>query len=202
MVRFFWSVRSAFNKKRLAFLVTLATVVTVLYFIPNSLAGITGNGLYITSVGYFGLFGSLLSFENLQQYISTGEISAFDLYFSNFFPLCLLGIAMIGIAASYKLPFLAAALIPYDIYAIYRATEVLSFSSYTPSWHAYAAIYILLAVILLLAVVILLLALYLPLKEPAPRAPRSREHKPTKSERIAELEARVRKLENRDSSND
>ena len=29
-----------------------------------------------------------------------------------------------------------------------------------------------------------------------------REHKPTKSERIAELEARVRELENRDSSND
>ena len=47
----------------------------------------------------------------------------------------------------------------------------------------------------ILFVVFLLLSLYLPLKEPAPRPERpKRERKPTKDERIAELERQVAAL--------
>ena len=52
--------------------------------------------------------------------------------------------------------------------------------------------------LVILAVVLILLAEYLPLKEPAPTELKPElKRKPSKVERIAKLEARVRELEER-----
>lgn len=189
MVRFLMLIRNGFNKHKVAFLSAFVLLIALLYFAPSAIFDTGGNGV-------FGLFTSLLSFPDMLQYVESGEVSMFDVAFYRFFPLALFVIAVSGTCLAYKIkPFIMCSC-PFGIYCIVAAAQNLHFSDYVPSWHAYAAFYILFATLLVIATITSLLALCLPLKPQKPRPPR--EHKPTKAERIAELEARVRELENRD----
>lgn len=192
MVRFLMFIRNGFGKHKVAFLSVFIVLIASLYFAPYAIFDTGGNGVW-------GLFTNWLSFPDMLQYVESGEVSMFDVVFYRIFPLALFVIAIVGTCLAYKTNFLLACSLPFGIYAIVIPAQSLRFSDYVPSWHAYAAIYILFATLLIAATITLLLALYLPLKAHEPRPPR--EHKPTKAERIAELEARVRELENREPQN-
>ena len=182
MIRLLMFVRDGFNKRKLLILSVFIALFALLYFVPYAIFDTGGNGV-------FGFFTSMLSFSDMLQYVKSGETSMFDVVFYRIFPLALFIIAIVGTCLAYKTNFLLACSLPFSIYAIVIPAQNLRFSAYVPSWHAYAAIYILFATLLIAATITLLLALYLPLKAHEPRPPRER--KPTKAERIAELERQV-----------
>lgn len=191
MVRFMWAVRAAFNdkKKRWIFVGVLAFSSAMMYFLPNALMPSA------TSPHAIGLFNNLLSFSDMLQYVDSGDISKSGLIFFNFFPLALFVVALGGVFLSHKIKPLFACAAPLGIYAAATAIENFHFNDETPACLAYATLYIIFALLVVLFVVFLLLSLYLPLKEPAPRPERpKRERKPTKDERIAELERQVAAL--------
>ena len=189
MFRFLMFVRDCFNKRKLLILSFFITLFALLYFVSYAIFDTGGNGV-------FGFFTSMLSFSDMLQYVKSGEASMFDVVFYRIFPLALFIIAIVGTCLAYKTNFLLACSLPFSIYAIVIPAQNLRFSAYVPSWHAYAAIYILFATLLIAATITLLLALYLPLKAHEPRPPRER--KPTKAERIAELERQVAELKEKE----
>ena len=185
MVRFLMFVRDGFNKRKLLILSVFIALFALLYFVPYAIFDTGGNGV-------FGFFTSMLSFSNMLQYVENGEASMFYVVFYRIFPLALFIVAIVGVCLAYKTNFLLACSLPFCIYAVVIPAQNLRFSASIPSWHAYAALYILFATLLIVTTITLLLALYLPLKAYEPRP--SREHKPTKEERIAELERQVAEL--------
>ena len=191
MVRFMWAVRTAFNdkKKRWIFVGVLAFSSVMMYYLPNALIPSA------TSSPVIGFFGSLLSYGDMLQYVDSGDISKSSLIFFDFFPLALFVVALGGVFFSHKIKPLFACAVPLGIYAAVTAIDNFHLNDETPACLAYATLYIIFALLVILFVVFLLLSLYLPLKEPAPRPERpKRERKPTKDERIAELERQVAAL--------
>lgn len=190
MVRFMWAVRTAFNdkKKRWIFVGVLAASMILLYFAPYCLFCLDAN-----NTGFFiSLFD--LSAEKLQEY-QAFEISMLSVFSSRLFPLAFFLIALVGAGLSCKFKAAVVCAIPLSVCAIVYAAIYMELSVQWRPWLVYAAFYIIFALLVILFVVFLLLSLYLPLKEPAPRPERpKRERKPTKSERIAELERQVAAL--------
>lgn len=194
MVRFMWAVRAAFNdkKKRWIFVGVLAGAIVVIYLSPYCLFDLNSNnnGFFIS------LFD--LSAEKLQEYRSLG-LSMLPVFSYRIFPLAFFLIALVGVGLSCKFKAAVVCAIPLSVCAIVYAAIYMELSVQWRPWLVYAAFYIIFALLVVLFVVFLLLALYLPLKEPAPRPERpKRERKPTKDERIAELERQVAALREKD----
>lgn len=190
MVRFMWAVRTAFNdkKKRWIFVGVLAASMILLYFAPYCLFCLDANN--------FSFFSSLfdLSAEKLQEY-EAFEIPMSSVFSSRLFPLAFFLIALVGVGLSYRFKAAVVCSIPFSVCAIVYAAMRMWLSVQWRPWLVYAVFYIIFAILVILFVVFLLLSLYLPLKEPAPRPERpKRERKPTKAERIAELERQVAAL--------
>lgn len=186
MVRFMWAVRTACNdrKKRWIFVGVLAASIIFIYFAPFSIAN--------EEWGFFLLLIRLS--EDIELGASFGY-AALDIICSRAIPLALFVVALGGVFLSHKIKPLFACAVPLGIYAAVTAIENFHFNDETPACLAYATLYIIFALLVILFVVFLLLSLYLPLKEPAPRPERpKRERKPTKDERIAELERQVAAL--------
>ena len=203
MIRFMWAVRRAYNTKRIAFVIAFFAVAVFLYFAPYHL---------FSAVRPESMFGEMRLWVEMNAGYAAGYIDASTL---NAIKLSMLPFAV----SSLVLFVITAALVFFDLkwkpciaasavfsaYAIARASTV--FSAYaiartsvdiTIPAHAelaYFAFYIIVCLLVIVAVALILLAAYLPLKEPAPRPERpKRERKPTKAERIAELERQVAAL--------
>lgn len=192
MVRFMWAVRTAFNdkKKRWIFVGVLAALSLALFFLPFLWSPGKSRSLF-SFVFYFDLKG----WSDFQAATPT-EANLNSLITAFVLPLGFAIIAIAGdlIAAKIK-PFIALNF-PLCAYALYCC--IIDKERLVPfpfEDNGYAEFFIFFALLVILFVVFLLLALYLPLKEPAPRPERpKRERKPTKDERIAELERQVAAL--------
>ncbi len=196
MVRFMWAIRNAFNdkKKRWIFVGVLVALSLALFFLPFLWSPGKSRSLF-SFVFYF----DLKEWADFQAATPT-EANLNFLITAFVLPLGFVIIASAGdlIAAKIK-PFMVCNF-PLCAYALYYC--IVDKQRLVPSPfedNGYAEFFIFFALLVILFVVFLLLALYLPLKEPAPRTERPRrERKPTKDERIAELERQVAALRKKD----
>lgn len=207
MTKFLLAVRKAYDTKRIAFVIAFCAVAVFLYFAPMSLA-------YIDT-GYLSLFGEWFTINKygLDNYATdfalnltwshswlspaaAPNFSSESVLFLQIFSTITFVIALVCCFISLKFRPSVMGVLLFGSTAFCKAAVwlPLSFSSY--GLLIYAILYMLLCLVSVLAVVLILLATYLPLKEPAPAEPKpERKRKPSKAERIAELEARVRELE-------
>ena len=196
MVRFMWAIRNAFNdkKKRWIFVGVLVALSLALFFLPFLWSPGKSRSLF-SFVFYF----DLKEWADFQA-ATPAEANLNFLIAAFVLPLGFVIIASAGdlIAAKIK-PFMVCNF-PLCAYALYYC--IVDKQRLVPSPfedNGYAEFFIFFALLVILFVVFLLLALYLPLKEPAPRTERPRrERKPTKDERIAELERQVAALRKKD----
>lgn len=190
MVRFMWAVRNAYNTKRIAFVIAFCAAAVFLYFAPYHLSAVKPGSM----------FGEMRLWVEINAgyaagYIDGSTLNAIKLSMLPF-AVSSLTLFVITVALSFFglkwTPCIAASAV-FSAYAIARASIAITILAHSAP--AYSAFYIIVCLLVILFVVFLLLALYLPLKEPAPRPERpKRERKPTKDERIAELERQVAAL--------
>lgn len=208
MTKFLLAVRKAYDSKRIAFVIAFCAIAVFLYFAPMSLA-------YIDT-GYLSLFGEWFTINKygldnyatdfalnltwshswLSPAAAAPNFSSESVLFLQIFSTITFVIALVCCFISLKFRPSVMGVLLFGSTAFCKAAVwlPLSFSSY--GLLIYAILYMLLCLVSVLAVVLILLATYLPLKEPAPAEPKpERKRKPSKAERIAELEARVRELE-------
>ena len=188
MTKFLLAVRKAYDTKRIAFVIAFCAVAVFLYFAPYA---VFPQGI---SPRQYSFFGHLLDFKETLELTRLHNLPIFDVVFIRVLSIVLFLTALIGCAfiSKSKLAILSAPLLP--ALGIYVAVSGHIVDTYAIA--GYKAFYIIVCLLVILAVVLILLAAYLPLKEPAPAEPKpERKRKPSKAERIAELEARVRELE-------
>lgn len=198
MTKFLLAVRKAYDTKRIAFVIAFCAVAVFLYFAPFCLDGLSHfvRLLYIRQSSI--LWGQLQS---------SGDITNAEVAYSYFLfitPLPLFLLSVCGTIVSKKTNWCIALSLPLAVFSVYAASSTISTSNrmfiLTPAEAAYSAFYIIIALLVILVVTIILVAAYMPLKEPAPAEPKpERKRKPSKAERIAELEARVHELEKKTS---
>ena len=191
MVRFLWAVRKAYNTKRIAFVIAFGAVAVFLYFAPYA---VFPQGI---SPLKYSLFGHLLDFKETLELTRLHNLPIFDVVFIRVLSIVLFLTAVTGCAiiSESKLAILSA--LPLPALGIYVAVSGHIVDTYAIA--GYKAFYIIVCLLVILAVALILLAVYLPLKEPAPRPEHpKRERKPTKDERIAELERQVAVLREKD----
>lgn len=191
MTKFLLAVRKAYDTKRIAFVIAFCAVAVFLYFAPNCLC--------TTVAGYLGLFGNWLIFASL-GYIDFPSISQDACIALSCIGIIFFIAAITGVVLSTKYKPLISLVLPLSALALALAIQFTPYAELGyDSWLVYSAFYIIVCLLVILAVVLILLATYLPLKEPAPAEPKpERKRKPSKAERIAELEARVRELEDKE----
>ena len=190
MVRFMWAVRNAYNTKRIAFVIAFCAAAVFLYFAPYHLSAVKPGSM----------FGEMRLWVEINAgyaagYINGSTLNAIKLSMLPFavssLTLFVITVAISFCGLKWK-PCIAASAV-FSAYAIARASIATTIPAHSAP--AYSAFYIIVCLLVILFVVFLLLSLYLPLKEPAPRPERpKRERKPTKDERIAELERQVAAL--------
>lgn len=181
MTKFLLAVRKAYDTKRIAFVIAFCAVFIFLYFAPNCLCP---NG-----VGYLGLFGDWLWVRAALSASSAAAAMA-----SRIIGTILFAVAIVCTIVSLKRTFFLSGVLPFCICAIAMSIVYMPYCWLT-EWKVYSAFYIIVCLLVILAVVLILLATYLPLKEPAPAEPKpERKRKPSKAERIAELERQVAEL--------
>lgn len=200
MTKFLLAVRKAYDTKRIAFVIAFCAVAVFLYFAPYIVGASVGSQ-------YISLFQAWFTIDSMQVLIAEGLITQFEVYFYRILALVFFIASVAGAVSIIKAKWCAAFSLPLAFFALYFVCETTATRNrmgvLMPSESAHSAFYIIICLLVILAVVLILLATYLPLKEPAPAEPKpERKRKPSKAERIAELEARVRELEDRDSLND
>lgn len=187
MNRFLYNLRKAYNEHSAIFISLILLLNIFFYLSPLEISDGHVNSGYIHS-------WRRLSFI-LEISAERGELPL--TWFGYIFPLVLCALNIIILALAYKHPKLIFASMPFFIYSLYLISRPIKLlHSFVGG---YSIFYLLLVILCLLFFILLALALFLPLKEPAPRTPRPR--KPTKSERIAELERQVEELK-RDNQKD
>lgn len=191
MTKFLLAVRKAYDTKRIAFVIAFCAVAVFLYFAPFYLDGLS----HFTRLLYI-----RQSANWWEQLRNNGEItngSVAYLYFIFIVPVPFLLLSLCGNIGAIKMKWCVVFSLPLAIFSVYAAGSYVASRArmflLTSDETVYSAFYIIICLLVILAVALILLALCLPLKEPKPREPRKR--KPSKAERIAELEARVQELE-------
>ena len=196
MTKFLLAVRNAYNTKRIAFVIAFCVVAVFLYFAPYVVGASIG-------FQYTSLFQAWFTIDSMQVLIAEGLITQFGVYFYRILALVFFIASVAGAVSIIKAKWCAAFSLPLALFALYFVCETTATRNHMgvlmPSESAHSAFYIIVCLLVILAVVLILLAEYLPLKEPAPAEPKpKRNRKPSKAERIAELEARVRELEDKE----
>ena len=170
----------------------IAALVCIIYFVPTLLLGEYAHNA--KGGKEYGFFITLTLIPYLNGFYNEGShlysaLTAFEAIF----PTILFFSALIvcGVSIRYPKAVIGApiALLGFLGMEIFYLIEY-GYSSVT----SYSAFYATLLCVLLAISVFIATLVYLPPIKPRP----PHEHKPTKEERIAELEARVRELENRD----
>ena len=197
MTKFLLAVRKAYDTKRIAFVIAFCAVAVFLYFAPFCLDGLS----HFTRLLY--IRQSANWWEQLRNNgeITNGRVAY--LYFIFIVPAPFLLLSLCGNIGTIKMKWCAVFSLPLAIFSVYAAGSYVASRArmflLTSDETVYSAFYIIVCLLVILAVVLILLAAYLPLKEPAPAEPKpERKRKPSKAERIAELEARVRELEDKE----
>lgn len=193
MSRFLWAIRNTYNTKRLVFVLAFCAVAVFLYFAPYIVGASVGSQ-------YISLFQAWFTIDSMQVLIAEGLITQLEVYFYRILALVFFIASVAGAVSIIKAKWCAAFSLPLAFFALYSVCATTATRNHMgvlmPSESAHSAFYIIVALLVILAVVLILLALYLPLKESAPAEPKpERKRKPSKAQRIAQLEARVQELE-------
>ena len=197
MTKFLLAVRKAYDTKRIAFVIAFCAVAVFLYFAPYIVGASVGSQ-------YISLFQAWFTIDSMQVLIAEGLITQFEVYFYRILALVFFVLSIAGAVSIIKAKWCVAFSLPLAIFALYSVCGATATRNrmglLAPAEVVHSAFYIIVCLLVILAVVLILLATYLPLKEPAPAEPKpERKRKPSKDERIAELEARVRELEEKTS---
>lgn len=194
MTKFLLAVRKAYDTKRIAFIIAFCAVAVFLYFAPFStrLSSLFSKVLYASST----IDLCKTTMEN--GFLAESDFVATCIDIAVSLPLFVLAIG--GIISAIKARWSVALACPVAIYAMHTACAYVVVMGRMGMFNAadkvYSAFYIIVALLVICFVALILLALYLPLKEPAPAEPKpERKRKPSKAQRIAQLEARVQELE-------
>ena len=192
MTKFLLAVRKAYDTKRIAFVIAFCAVAVFLYFAPYIVGASVGSQ-------YISLFQAWFTIDSMQVLIAEGLITQFEVYFYRILALVFFIASVAGAVSIIKSKWCAAFSLPLAFFALYFVCETTATRNrmgvLMPSESAHSAFYIIICLLVILAVVLILLATYLPLKEPAPAEPKpERKRKPSKAERIAELERQVAEL--------
>lgn len=170
----------------------LAAFLCIIYFVPALLFGEYAHN--VKGGKEYGFFVSLTLIPYLNGfYHEASHVYLALTAFETIFPTVLFFSALIvcGVSIKYSKAVIGA---PIALLG-FVGMEIFYLIEYGHSSVAsYSAFYATLLCILFAISVFIVVLVYLPPIKPRP----PREHKPTKAERIAELEARVRELENRD----
>lgn len=186
--------RRAFDKyqsNKHAFVLPLLFLIVLLYFFPF-VAPIPRHYLPRDYRSAFSMFLYIKSsLDAVKQ--GTYEIANFVEYI--LLPTIMAVVAVVFVFLSYKKLYLSVGVIPFIVEMIVVAFEIIPYCTRDKISVLFSCIYLLFAfatIIFSLFLFMSAISIKIPQKEREPRPPR--QHKPTKSERIAELERQVAEL--------
>lgn len=186
--------RRAFDKyqsNKHAFVLPLLFIVIVLYFFPY-VAPIPRHYL---PRDYRSAFILLLNIKNTIEAIANGKSTVPILFEYILIPATTFVIAVVFAILSYKSPYFSLGVIPFVVSMFVVVFSLFGYYTYDKISVLFSCLYLLLAFLTVFFSLFLFMSaisIKIPQKERKPRPPR--QHKPTKSERIAELEKQVAEL--------
>ncbi len=199
-MKFFNSLLDHYEKNRRWAVLSLALIMLAFYFIPFEL-------IYFQN----GLFAQFIVYSNALRNMGISGVYACWLTYSDFitpiFALLLFVFSVASVILALKFPKIITGSLAFFVYVLYRELRGLGAvtdnmaSELVAKQVAYSVFLLLftLAIIILIALILIAYCVHDKNRTECPIPPR--EHKPSKAERIAELEARVRELENREPEN-
>lgn len=191
-MRFLGSMLSFYEKRRVIILSAIIVTMLFFYFVPFDIIYISGlfyTFLYehnaLVSLGLSGVYANWVSY---------------NAYIQPIFILILLVFSIACIGASYKFPKLVSGSMPYFVFVLYRVVTALGtiddfMSKSDTARQAVYSIFLMLVTLACTSFIAILSIAYSVSNHTVTIYRKSpREHKPTKSERIAELERQVAEL--------
>lgn len=195
-MEFFNSLLDHYEKNRRLAVLSLALIMLAFYFIPFEL-------IYFQN----GLFAQFIVYSNALSNMGISGVYACWLTYSDFitpiFALLLFVFSVTGVILALKFPKIITGSLAFLVYVLYRELQGLgavtdNMASDIVAKQVTYSVFLLLFTLAIIVFIALILIAYCVHSNRAECPVPPREHKPTNAERIAELEARVRELENRD----
>ena len=198
-MKFFNSLLDRYERNRRWVVLSLALIMLAFYFIPFEL-------IYFQN----GLFAQFIVYSNALSHLGISGVYACWLTYSDFitpvFALILFVFSVAGVILALKFPKIITGSLAFLVYVLYRELQGLgavtdNMASDVVAKQVTYSVFLLLFTLAIIVFIALILIAYCVHNNRAECPVPPREHKPTKAERIAELEARVRELENREPQN-
>ena len=198
-MKFFNSLLDRYERNRRWVVLPLALIMLALYFIPFEL-------IYFQN----GLFTQFIVYSNALSHLGLSGVYAYWLTYSYFitpvFALILFVFSVAGVILALKFPKIITGSLAFLVYVLYRELQGLgavtdNMASDIVAKQVTYSVFLLLFTLAIIVFIALILIAYCVHNNRAECPVPPREHKPTNEERIAELEARVRELENREPEN-
>lgn len=156
------------------------------------------------------MFAQFIVYSNALRHLGISGVYACWLTYSDFitpvFALILFVFSVAGVILALKFPKIITGSLAFFVYVLYRELRGLgvitdNMASDIVAKQVTYSVFLLLFTLAIIVFIALILIAYCVHNNRAECPVPPREHKPTKAERIAELEARVRELENREPEN-